>query len=216
MWTPSSMATLARPVRRVLNSRWSASRAPCIRCCTSLITSLIMLNLFRNDCHHSSFRGHGYVVRDDRPDLLAQQGALNIAVRVEGEDVDRDLTAARQVDGRGVHDLQALGQYALVGEVGDSLSRRILLRIGGVDAVDLRGLEDDLAFQLRGPERGCRVRGEKRIAGAGCADDDASLLQVAYGAAADEGLGHLGHGDGRRHPSVSTAALRPLLQDNGV
>ncbi len=39
---------------------------------------------------------------------------------------------------------------------------------------------------------------------------------MAYGAAADEGLGHLGHGDGRRHASVGTAALQRVLQSNGV
>src|SRR6185295_3097531 len=60
------------------------------------------------------------------------------------------------------------------------------------------------------------VGGEVGVAGAGGADDDAPLLQVADGAAADERLGYLGHGDGGVDARVRAAALERVLQRKAV
>ena len=68
-------------------------------------------------------------------------------------------------------------------------------RIGGVDAVDLRALEDDVGLHLHGAQRGRGVGGEVGVAGAGGEDDDAALFEVADGAAADERLGDGAHLD---------------------
>src|SRR6476620_8630362 len=111
---PSSMAALARPVRSVLNSRCSASMAPCMRWVTSLITSLIMLSSL---CR---FVGH------DRSDVLAEQRPADVPLLPQRKNVDGDLAAASQIDRRGVHHLQPVGEDALVGEPGDFLGGRIL------------------------------------------------------------------------------------------
>jgi hypothetical protein len=58
----------------------------------------------------------------------------------------------------------------------------VLLRVGGVDAVDLGGLEDGLGAELDAAQAGAGVGGEERVAGAGDQDDDASLLEVPQGA----------------------------------
>ena len=54
---------------------------------------------------------------------------------------------------------------------------RILLRIGRVDAVDARGLDDDVGLDLDGAQHRSGVGREVRIARAGGEDDDAPLLE---------------------------------------
>ena len=72
-------------------------------------------------------------------------------------------------------------------------------RVGGVDAVDLRALQDHVRLHFHRAQRGRRVGGEVGIAGAGGEHDDAPLLEVADGAAPDERLGDGAHLDGRHH-----------------
>ena len=61
-----------------------------------------------------------------------------------------------------------------------------MLGVGIVDAVVLAlGHEDRLGTQLEGAQRRRRVGAEVRVAGAGGADDDASLLDVTQGAPPD-------------------------------
>src|SRR3954470_5947186 len=131
------------------------------------------------------------VVRDDRADRFSEKSALDVARLAQRENIDRNGAAAGEINGGGVHDLQPLGEDALVGGVIDLHGRRILFGIGRVDAVDLRGLEDDLALQLAGAKRGGGVGGEERISGPSGADDDASLFQVTHRAPANERLGDL-------------------------
>ena len=54
------------------------------------------------------------------------------------------------------------------------------------------------------------------LPGAGRADDDAALLEMPDGAAADERLGDLGHRDRARHARGDAAALERILQGDGV
>ena len=91
-------------------------------------------------------------------------------------------------------------------------------RIGGVDAVDLGALEDDVRLHLHRAERGGGVGREVGIAGAGGEDDDAPFFEVADGAAADERLGDRAHLDGASATRVLTptfsrasCSARPLM-----
>ena len=70
--------------------------------------------------------------------------------------------------------------------------RRVTLRVGVVDAVDLGGHEQHLGLDLHRAQRRGGVGGEVGVAGAGGEDDDAALLEVADGAAADVRLGDCG------------------------
>ena len=54
------------------------------------------------------------------------------------------------------------------------------------------------------------------IAGAGGADDDAPLLQVADGAAPDVGLAHGADLDGAHDPRVDALVLQGVLEREGV
>ena len=90
-------------------------------------------------------------------------------------------------------------------------------RVGGVDALDaVLGHQDRLGVDLDRPQRGRRVGGEERVAGAGREDDDAPLLEVAHRAAADVGLGDLCDVDRRLHARVDAALLQRVLQRQRV
>ena len=95
----------------------------------------------------------------------------------------------------------------------------MLDRIGGVDAVHLRRLENDFRLHLHRAERGGGVGGEVRIAGAGREHHDAALFEVADGAAPDERLGHGAHFDrgqhARRHAVVFERVLQRERVDHG-
>ena len=61
-----------------------------------------------------------------------------------------------------------------------------------------------------------RVGGEERIAGAGGEDDDAALLEVAHGAAANVVLAHLVDADRALHARVAAEALDRILHGQRV
>ena len=88
--------------------------------------------------------------------------------------------------------------------------------IGGVDAVDLGALQDDVGLDLHGAEGGRRIGGEVRIAGAGREDHHPALLEMADGAAPDERLGDGAHLDGGEHARHDVQLLERILQRQGV
>ncbi len=138
------------------------------------------------------------------------------AAFADREHDDRDAVVAHQRDGRGVHDLQVARQHFVIGEPLVAGGGGVLLRIGGVDAVDLRALEQRVAAHLGGAQRGGGVGGEERIAGAGGENHDAALLHVAHGAAADVGLAHGHHRDRRQHARVAAEAFDRVLHGQRV
>src|SRR3989304_2341120 len=90
------------------------------------------------------------------------------------------------------------------------------MRVGVVDTVHVGGLEDNLGIDLFGAQGGGGVSGEVGVAGAGGEDNHAALLQVADGAAANEGLGQLPHLDGGQHPGRHLKPFQGVLQGQGV
>jgi hypothetical protein len=79
--------------------------------------------------------------------------------------------------------------HLLVGDLVEALGVGDLFGVGVVDAVHFCGLEQDIRLDFRGSKRGAGIGGEEGVAGAGGEDDDTALLEVAYGAAADERVG---------------------------
>jgi hypothetical protein len=104
-----------------------------------------------------------------------------------------------------------------MGDLGKELRVGILLRIRGEDALDaVLGHQDRLGVDLQRAQRGGRVGGEERIAGAGREDHHPALLQVADGPPADVGLGHRPHLDRRQHARLAPGLLERVLQGEGV
>ncbi len=65
-------------------------------------------------------------------------------------------------------------------------------------------------------KRGCGIGGEIRIARTAGEHHDAALLQVPYGAASDERLGHLVHLDGAHHAGEDVLLFQSVLQGQGI
>src|SRR5215813_9397965 len=164
--TGSSRCADARPVLRPANSRRNTSKAPSMRRFNSLMSAPdTVLPL----------------VLDDREPALAGQDVGEGPLLVNREYQNRNPVFTRQRDGGRVHHLEVPREHFEVAEALVTLGVGLLARVGAVDSIDLGALEQDVAAHLRGAQRGCRVRGEERIAGAGGEDDNATLLHVPQG-----------------------------------
>ena len=84
------------------------------------------------------------------------------------------------------------------------------------DAVDARGLHEDVGFDLHRFLGGGRVGGDERCAGAAGQDHDAAFFQVAPRAAADERLGDAVHAEGRHQPRLAVERFERVLQREAV
>src|SRR5580693_6423554 len=118
---------------------------------------------------------------------LAQDRRGNGAGLVDREDDDRDAVVARKSESRSVHYLQLAGDRLVMSEAIEACGCWILLRVGGIDAVDLSGLHHRVAGEFGGPKRGACVGGEERITGPTGEDDDPMLDQVR-----ERGLARIG------------------------
>src|SRR5258708_27440590 len=203
--TVSRMVTDARPVRTPPSSRRTCSMCPSMRFFTSANRPFRSVTSIRSS-----------LGRNGRAHRLAHDDAAQVPRRPQVEHHDRQLVVHAQGNGRGVHHLQPLGEHLQIGNVVVFGRGGVEHRIGGVDAVDLGALQDDIRLHLHGAERGCRVGREIGVAGAGGEDDDAPFLQVADSPAADERLGHGPHLDGAGDARVDAAVLHSFLHPQSV
>src|SRR3954462_9831026 len=120
-------------------------------------------------------RGNG------RPDRFTRDHASQVSRGAQVEDDDRELVVHAQGDGGGVHHLEPLFQDLDVGNGIVFGGVFVDHRVGGVDAVDLGPLEDDVGFHLHRAERSGGVGGEVGIAGAGGEEHYPALFQFAAG-----------------------------------
>src|SRR5208283_3596851 len=88
--------------------------------------------------------------------------------------------------------------------------------VGGIDAVDRGGLEQDVGLDLHGAQAGCGVCGKEGVSCAGGEDEDAAFFQVAHGAAADVRLGDLADFNGGHDAADQAELLDGVLQRDGV
>ena len=138
------------------------------------------------------------------------------ALLADREDHDGDARVAHHRDRRGVHHPQVLGQHVLIRQTVIARGGLILLRIGGVDAVDAGALQKRVATHLGGAQRGAGIRREERRAHAGGEDHHPALFEVPQRAPADVGLGHRIHGQGALHPGLDADLLQRRLHGQGV
>ena len=145
-------------------------------------------------------------------DLLAQHHAANVAVLIQVKDDDRQVIVFAQADGGGVHHLQSQSQNVHIRDLIEFLGTVDFQRIGVVNAIHARRLEDGFSLDLHGAQRSRRIGREIGIASAAGKDHDAALLQVTDCPAADERLSHLVHLDRRLHAGVYALLLERILQ----
>jgi len=107
-----------------------------------------------------------------------------------------------------VHHAQLALEYFAVGDGGEHLGVRVLLRVGGVNAVHSGGLQQDVRADLDGAQRGSGVRRQEGIARAAGQEDDLPGLQVCDASLRLEGVHHAGDGEG----AVMRCRAADLLQ----
>ena len=91
-----------------------------------------------------------------------------------------------------------------------------LFRIGVVNAVHARGLQNHLRLDFHGAQRRRSVRGKIGIACAAGEDHHAFLFQVPRRAAPDERLRHLVHFDRAHQPRVAAGLFERVLHRQAV
>src|SRR3990170_4791278 len=207
---------LARPVRPVARSRRKASSAFSMRSVASRRASSIMASPL-------SLGGGGCVlqyrleVAHDGAVVLSGGGEFDAAMHTEVEDDDGEGVLHAEREGGGVHHLEASVEGVQVAEAQELPRRRVLRRIGLVDAVNvLLGHEEYVGVDLDGAKGGGCIGRHVGVAGARGEDDHATLLQVADGAAADVGLGDGGDGDRALGADRESVPLQRVLQGEGV
>src|SRR3990170_3542338 len=156
-------------------------------------------------------------VANDGAVVLSGGGEFDAARHTEVEDDDGEGVLHAEREGGGVHHLEASVEGVQVAEAQELPRRRVLRRIGLVDAVNvLLGHEEYVGVDLDGAKGGGCIGRHVGVAGARGEDDHATLLQVADGAAADVGLGDGGDGDRALGADRESVPLQRVLQGEGV
>ena len=166
----------------------------------------------RRKCFYSTEALRG----NEGTDFFAADDADDVSRLAHAEDHHGHVVVFTERDGGGVHDAEVEAEDVGVGDLRELGGFFVDFGVGGVDAVDGGGFEEDVGFDLHGTEAGGGVGGEEGVAGAGGEDDDAAFLEVAHGAAADVGLGDLVHLDGGHDAAVEAELLDGVLKGDGV
>ena len=132
------------------------------------------------------------------------------------EHKDRHVVFHAESNGCGVHDLEAAGDDFLVGDVVEARCRRILDRVCSVDAIDLGGLHDDVAFAFDSTESGAAVRREKRVACTGREDDHGASGEELESLATVEEFTDRFHADSGHHDGVDALLVESVLHGKAV
>src|SRR5690606_24328762 len=98
------------------------------------------------------------------------------------------------------------------GEARDELRRRTLVRVRGIDPLDLRRLHGEVGLHLDRPDARRRVGRKVRAPRTTRKDDDPPPLEVAQRTAPNVRLGELLHPDRRHHARLDTLPLEQVLQ----
>src|SRR6266566_8122214 len=153
MW--SSNPVCARPVRTFPRSTFSASTDFCIFCSADFLTSAIMSapeHVGQNGSTTYSVPKHSHLQRrlamHQRALVLTHDHPLQCPRRKDAEDLEQHVLITAECECGRVHHFKVLDHRLVEGEAGVALGRRILFRIGGIDAIDLGCLEHDVDAHL--------------------------------------------------------------------
>src|SRR5579872_3886751 len=152
----------------------------------------------------------------DGSDRLAEYDPTDIAGLADVEHYYRDIVLAAERKRRLIHDAQVLDDALVVGDGGVADGVRMLAGVFVVNAIHVGRFEDRVRSDFVGAKRGGGVRREEGVPGAAGQHDDAALLQVAYGAPANERLRDLGHGDRAHDSGLNALLLKRILQRHAV
>ena len=150
-----------------------------------------------------------------RAEVALDGGAGQVALfHLEHE--DGHVVFHAESDCSGVHNLEAARDDFLVADVVEASRRRVLDRVGGVDAIDLGGLHDHVAFAFDSAESGAAVRREERIARTSGENDHGASGQKLEGFAAVEEFANRFHADGGHHHGIDSLLVECILHGKAV
>ena len=147
---------------------------------------------------------------------IAVDGSTGEVALFHLENEDGHVVFHAEGHGGGIHDLEATGNDFLVGDVVEARGGRVLDRVGRVDAVDLGGLHDDVAFAFDSAQRGTAVRREERVARTSGEDDHGTRGKELQGLAAVEEFADRFHADGGHHHGINTLLVEGVLHGEAV
>src|SRR5687768_1864542 len=199
----SRSPTCARPVRT------------CVRLTRSVSTDLAILSVACFLISAMLMLSSDSIV-NERSFVLTHDDAPKGTLFEDAEHVDGQLLVAAERERGGVHHLEVLHERLVEGDAVVARGRLVLHGIGGIDAVDLGGLQHDLGLDLAPAQRRRGVGGEERVARSGREDHDLAFLEVADRLAADVGLHDRLDRERRLHARHQPAAVHGVGERDRV
>src|SRR5260221_9091861 len=175
MW--SRMPGCARPVRIFARSCFSVSTDFAIFSVACFLISPIVIQSSAEFLPTNSTYAFQTSAMHQRALVFAHHHSLERPRLEDREYVDRKLLVAAKRERGGVHHLEVLHERLVEGELGVARGGLVLHGVGGIDAVHLGRLQDDIGLDLAPAQRGRRVGGEEWVAGARREDDDLAFLE---------------------------------------
>src|SRR6187551_2188421 len=156
------------------------------------------------------------MVHDRSADRLPGDDAHEVARGIQVEDHEWQVVLTAHDDRRCIHYPQVVRQDLIERQRRVTHGLRILDWIGGVDAVDLRGLDEHVGADFDCPQARGRIRREEWIAGARGEDRHAPLLEMAHGAPANVVLADLVNLQRRHDAHARALALEGVLHSERI
>ena len=147
---------------------------------------------------------------------IAVDGSTGEVALFHLENEDGHVVFHAESDSCRIHDLEAARDDFLVADVVETRCRRVLDRVCGVDAIDLGGLHNHVAFAFDSAESGAAVCREERIARTGGEDDHGASGQELESLAAVEEFANRFHADGGHHHGINALFVECVLHGKAV
>ena len=163
----------------------------------------------------NKFATNAGLAMDERAEVAVDGCAREVALfHLENE--DRHVVFHAESDCCGVHDLEAAGDDFLVGDLVETICRRVRDRVCGVDAVDLGGLHNHIAFAVDSTESGTAVRGKERVARTSREDNHRASGEELESLATIEEFTNRFHADSGHHYRIYTLLVESVLHGEAV
>ena len=150
------------------------------------------------------------------PTMVARPCPLSVAVIAPGSRIENTMIGIRfsRASANAVASITFRSRCIASSWVSRSYRcrRRVLLRVGAVDAIHIGGLEHGVALQLGRAQDRSRVGREERVAGAARKHDDSVVCEMPNRARALVGLADLRHRERRHRARRCAGALERELQ----
>ena len=152
----------------------------------------------------------------ERTNLLTIHHLLEVTYNIHIEHVDRKVVFLTHGGSSQIHDLQALGVNLIIGNVLELGSCRILLWVGGIDAVYTGTLEHHVSLDFDTAERRTGIGSEVWTACTCREDADIACLHRLYRLPLGVEFADRLHADGSKHLVLNAQGSECAAQCQGI